>query len=260
MACEREHGFLIRPRRSLVIVVARFVLVVGGPDPERVLFDRALADVEQHLAAFAEVGECSFHNAAPGAPPPVIVDDTMSPEVLHLTQFTAQRCQPSGESVVFRCGHISRSGERPPVERRCKKPGSVVVIGSGDRIAPRGGSGTAKVQRGSDGVGAPVTHSEPLEFVSEAERNVRHRVIVSDCQEGPMPPTHGFATADPTLTRKSRIVTACRLSVRNDSKVFTEGKAGLPEPEPQPRGPLRRRQGGHLVERFVPGVWDVRFD
>lgn len=33
--------------------------------------------------------------------PPVTVDDTMSPEVLHLTQYAAQRRQPSGESVVF---------------------------------------------------------------------------------------------------------------------------------------------------------------
>jgi hypothetical protein len=127
--------------------------------------------------------------------PSVIVDDTMGSEVLHLTQEAAQRRQPSRESVVFGCGILCRSGERPPAERRSKKPVAVVVVGSGDRIASGGWSRTAKVQRDSDGVGAPVTHSEPLEFVAEAERNVRHRVIVSDFQEGPVPPTHGFATA-----------------------------------------------------------------
>jgi hypothetical protein len=70
VTCEREHGFLIRPRRDLVIVVPRFVLVVGGSNPERVLFDRALAYVKQHLTAFAEVGECSFDSAVAGTPHP----------------------------------------------------------------------------------------------------------------------------------------------------------------------------------------------
>ncbi|MEU8406306.1 hypothetical protein AB0C19_08890 [Micromonospora sp. NPDC048842] len=170
---EREHGFLIRPRRRLVIVAPRFVLVVGDShDSERLLLQRAFADVEQHLAAFAEVGECSLHHAAPGAPPPVIFDDAMSAEVLHLTEQLAERRQPRGESVVFGYGNVPRSGERPPVKRRREQPLALVVIRSGDRITPGGGSGTAEVQRGRDGIGVAVTYGEPINLVAEAERCV----------------------------------------------------------------------------------------
>ncbi|MBM0202835.1 hypothetical protein JNW90_06790 [Micromonospora sp. STR1s_5] len=124
LTSEREHGFLVWPRRSLVIVVPRFVLVGDGPNSERLLLRRAFADVEQHLA---EVAECSLHRAAPGA-------------------------------------------QRPPVKRRREQPLALVVIRSGDRITPVGGSGTAEVQRGPDGIGVPVTYGEPLKLVAEAER------------------------------------------------------------------------------------------